>query len=134
MFDKTDPAMSDIRYMVRSKVLLTPADGTYLVCALPKNAFVHNVYVDKTTAYSDVSALLEVGFTGNGETDDTDAFMINSDVDPAVTGIVNMVGGNSKNEAGKWFGDQGGGVTVTVDDNGGTAGTFQVFVDYSILF
>ena len=134
MFDKTDPAMSDIRYMVRSKVLLTPADGTYLVCALPQNAFVHNVYVNKTTAYADGSALLEVGFTGNGETDDTNAFMISSDVNPANTGLVSMAGGNAENEAGKWFGDAGGGVTVTVDDVGDTAGTFQVFVDYSILF
>jgi hypothetical protein len=134
MIDKTCNAVSDIRRLGRSVQLIAPADETYLVFPLPKNAFVMDVVVNMTTAFTDAGATMKVGFTGNGETDDDDAFLLSADIDPSLTGTtLSSVNGNGVSSRGKWFSTSGGGVTVTVDDNGGTAGTFQIFIDYAIL-
>jgi len=107
MADYVIRKQSDVVWAKASKVLATPADGTHTVCRIPKNTLVTNIIINKTVAYSaagSVFAPLDVG-----------------------TSSINQ--GAVKNSGGKYF-TQAGAITVTTNDNAGTAGTFQVFVEY----
>ena len=124
--------MSDVQWIAASKVIATPTDTTHYVCQLPARSLVTDIIVNKTTAYSDAGAVVTIGFDGNGETADTDAFMSVVTFDPTTLGTASIKQGSVKNSGGKYF-SQKGSVTVTSDDNAGTAGTFQVFVLYTQL-
>ena len=121
---------SDNVWCRASKVIAAPTDTTHVVCPIPKSTLITDIIVNKSTAYTDVGALVNIGFSGNGETADPDAFMSSAVFDPAQVGVVSMKQGSVKNSGGKYF-TSAGSITVTSDDNGGTAGTFQVFVCYT---
>ena len=129
MTDYAKHTMSDIHWVVKSKKVAGPTDTVHDVCRVPANCLVTNVIVVIETGYSDAGATLLAGFTGNGETADPNAF-IDSVVDWDVVGSYSMLQDTAKNSGGKHF-TKGGMITVTSDDNTGTAGTFTVFVQYS---
>lgn len=130
MADYTLRKLSDVVWTAASKILAAPADGTHVVCKIPKNSLVHSVIVNKTVAYASASATATVGFQGNNETADTDCIMSTATFAPNVVGVSNSLQGNILNAGGKYF-TQAGSITVTADDAGGAAGTFQVFVNYT---
>jgi hypothetical protein len=132
MADYTLYKQSDLQWTRASKTLATPADGTHVVCPIPKNTLVKAVIVNKTVAYSKTSATATIGFKGNGETAETSSIMSIDTFNPTTVGVVNSLQGGTKYAAGKYF-TRAGSITVTTDDNGGTAGTFQVFVEYTQL-
>ena len=124
--------MSDIQWTVASKKFEAPAEATHTAVWIPYRAFVRAVYlVMPTTAFSAADATVTVGFTGNGETADPDAFLLSADVDPDAVGSVCSIAGTGVCAGGKYF-SQKGCITVTTDNGtAGTAGTFQIFVDYA---
>ena len=131
MADYTNRAkMSDINWTACSKIFASPADGAHDAVWIPQRSFVKSVSIIKTTAYGDAGATITIGFKGNGETADPDAFMVSTVADPDALGSANSVNGTALNAGGKYF-SSAGCITVTCDDNAGTIGTFQIFVEYA---
>lgn len=128
MSDYTRRKQSDVVWAACSKII-TPSDDTHYAVKIPKKSLVLDITVNKTTAYTDAGALVTLGFVGNNETADPDAFMSSAVFNPANVGVSSIKQGSVKNSGGKYF-DRAGTITVTSDDNGGTAGTFQIFVSY----
>ena len=133
MADKYSIAATDNYRLARSKYMVTPADATYNIIAMPKFAFVKRVWTVVETAFTDPGATLSVGFMGNGETADTDAFMDSDNSQQSQIGTRSSSEDNRANCQGKYFNSARGAITVTTDDNGGTAGKFYVIVEYSVL-
>lgn len=127
-------AFSQNYMFARSKKLAAPADGTYNIIRIPRYAFIKNVWVRITTAFSSATAVLTVGWMGNKEVAATAGFMTSDISDPDATGLKMMIDDSIASKPGKYFDASSGAITVTVDDDGGTAGTFFVFVDYSVIF
>ena len=121
-------AADNFRIMRSGKILIS-ADDTYAVVKVPKKAFVAAVWLEILTAFDDqtTDGVLEVGFTGNGESADPDYFMGAAVSLPLVTGmkVVNK---------GKWFGDASGLITVTANDNDSVVNPIvRVWVMYSVI-
>jgi hypothetical protein len=119
--------------LARSKRLIAPADDVYNVIRIPRYALVLCTRVWIETAYTNAGALMTVGFVGNKDTADPDAFMTTALCDPDATGMAVSYAGNAACCGGKYFQDGSGSITITVDDNGGTAGTFYVFAEYVVV-
>lgn len=131
MADYTIRKQSDLRWVRASQVIDAPADGTHVVCPIPKNSLVTNIILDKRTAASVAGALLSIGFQGNGEVANTSFFMSTPTADPTNVGAVSIGQGNAPGAGGKYF-SSAGAITVTTDDFGGaTTGKFQIFVEYT---
>ena len=134
MVDFYTNAFSENMRTAKSKRFVTPADGTFNVVMIPRFTLVRGVYLFIETAYTLGTATLTVGFLGNGETADPDAFIVKTESSPATLGLKTSVGGTAAvASAGKYFGDKSGAITLTSDDNGGTSGKFYLFVDYSVI-
>lgn len=130
MADYTLHKQSDLRWVRASMQIAAPADGTHVVCPIPKNTLVTNIIINKTVGFTSPGATFNIGFTGNGETADTDFFMSSVTANPTAVGLASIHQGGLTGSGGKYF-TTAGAITVTTDDNGGTAGTFQVFVEYT---
>ena len=115
--------------LYRSGKLATPADGTYNVIRIPRYAFVKGVYIDIQTAYTNAGAILTVGWSGNGEVAVPAGFITTSVSDPTVAGCKAAFNDTLASFPCKYFDAANGYITVTTDDNGGTAGTFNVNFD-----
>ena len=115
---------SDAVRLVASKTFVTPADGTHMAIRIPQWAFVTRVWTNITTGYTNAGATF---------TADTDAFMGTAAVQPTVAALRSSNEDNNPASQGKYFDSAGGMITVTIDDNGGTAGTFTVFAEYYVI-
>jgi hypothetical protein len=121
--------LSDFSYLARSGNLVNPADGTYNLIKLPKNAFVEDVWLDVYDL--DADGTVTVGFLGNKETADPDGFI---DATLGVTSSVAIIRATDDAQPaskGKWFNDGSGMITVTAANV--NEGAFRVFVKYSII-
>ena len=115
--------------LMRSGKITIDADDTYAVVKVPKKAFVVAVWLEILTAFDDqtTDGVLEVGFTGNGESADPDYFMGAAVSLPLVTGM-------KVANKGKWFGDASGLITVTANDNDSVVNPIvRVWVMYSVI-
>lgn len=125
--------LSDRPMLARSKRMVAPADGTYNLIRVPTKAFVTDVWVLITTAFTAAGSTLTVGWLGNGETADPDGFITNDIAKPTVAGLKCAVHDTLTSWPGKYFSSASGLITCTTDDNAGTAGTFWVFVNYYVI-
>lgn len=120
----------------RSKDLINIATGDYNVFRLPRYAFVHNIILHILVAYG-LTTTMTVGFTGNREADDLDAFMLSVDIDPdGPTKTRSMVNdGTGIWAGGKWF-DAGPGMIVLshVKGNAGATASARFFIDYTVIY
>lgn len=126
-------SFSDKGFFVKSRKLAAPADATYNIIRVPKNAFVDAVWIKITTAYTAAGATLDVGWLGNTETAVTNGFFTSDVSDPTVTGLKRAQKDTLTTFEGKYFYLASGAITVTTDDNGGTAGTLWVFCHYWVI-
>lgn len=133
IFKDTHAKKADNFRLVQSVKLIEPADETYSLFSIPKYAFVTDVWLIKEVAATAAGALVSVGFTGNGETADPDAFIDVILGEATTTGVVRAIQDGQPASRGKWFSTAGGAITLTCDDNGGTAGTFIVSALFVIL-
>lgn len=127
-------AASDRYFLAKSKRMVAPADATYNIIRIPKNAFVMDVWVLITTAYTAAGSTLTIGWLGNGETAVTNGFMTVDVAEPTVAGLKRAQHDTLTSWEGKYFSTQGGMITCTTDDNAGTAGTFWVFANYTVVY
>jgi hypothetical protein len=125
--------LSDRPMLARSKRMVAPADGTYNLIRVPAKAFVTDVWVLITTAFTAAGSTLTVGWLGNGETAVTNGFITNDISKPTVTGLKRAQNDTLTSWEGKYFNSASGLITCTTDDNAGTAGTFWVFVNYYVI-
>lgn len=125
--------MSDRPFLARSKRMVAPADATYNLIRVPVKAFVTDVWVVITTAFTAAGSVLTVGWLGNGETADPDGFITTDISEPTVAGLKCAVHDTLTSWPGKYFYTSGGVITCTTDDNAGTAGTFWVFANYYVI-
>ena len=134
MVDFISTMAADNMRLARSKNLVSLADGTYNVMQLPRYAFVRHVWLLVTTAYAGGDGTAQVGFTGNKETADTDAFLNAARCAATVTGMKRSLVGYGVAAEGKWFNDGSGQITVTLAANGATTAMIgMAFVDYTVL-
>lgn len=109
-------SFSDKFHIVKSKRLLNPGSDTYYIVRIPSHGLVTEVFLDITTAYDALSTgAVLIGFEGNGESADTDAFMNNAGADPTGTGMKRACVGGADWALGKYFGTAGGVITITTD-------------------
>lgn len=120
---------------LRSAILLNVADNTYWMIKIPRYAFVHTVVWETLAVYGS-SSTMTVGFAGNGETADPDAFILSADIDPdhstrLTTGLEHATG---INRSGKWFDAEPGAITVTmVIGNGAATASGRVWVGFDVI-
>lgn len=126
-------AAADNYRLARSKSLVTPADDTYNLIRIPKFSFISSVWLFISSAYSLSTATLTVGWAGNGETAQPAGFMSSDISKPNEVGLKKAMRDTLVAYEGKYFSDAGGMITLTTDDNGGTAGTCMILVQYCVL-
>lgn len=131
--DALSQRMSDRPILAISKRMVTPADATYNIIRIPKYAFITDVWVLVTTAYTAGGSTLTVGWLGNGQTAVPAGFMSSDIARPTSTGLKRAQQDTLISGEGKYFFTAGGAITVTTDDNAGTAGTFWVFCNYYVI-
>lgn len=134
--DKISRAYTDRVFFTKSARFLNPGTDTYNVVRLGPRAFVKDVYLQIDTAYDeDSTGSLLVGFIGNKETADPDAFMNNEATNPTATGMKRACVGGADWALGKYFNKCGGLVTVTTDKgDSSTDVDFTLFVEYAIVW
>jgi hypothetical protein len=128
--------MSDFTYVARSHDSIDDADGTYDVIPIPRWALVKDVRVEVVTAGTGgiPNSTITVGFKGNGETADPDAFIDSTLGDTTAAGMIRATDDAQPGSKGKWFDDGSGMLTVTLAKGTTTTGpTFRVFVEYAII-
>lgn len=136
MTDKLSLKASDNYRLTRSDTLLELADGTYNIIMIPQYAFVDQIWLSITQAYSTGTgtATGTVGFVGNGETADPDGFMDAATCAVTATGMKIMTTDAQPGSKGKWFNTAGGLLTITLDDDGeSTLMIATVFMRFSVL-
>lgn len=124
----------EMRY-IKSAALLDAVDDTYFLARVPINAFVTNIIVQLISPYGTTSTMT-VGFSGNTETADPDAFMLSVDIDP--DGLIltrSLAGATGINRGGKWFDLASGVITLTlVEGNAAATASARLFVEYKLIY
>lgn len=132
--DVTHNQVSDHLWFARSQMMVAPSDGYYSVIRIPHKGFITEVWLYIATAFTAAGSTLTVGWAGNGEVAVTNAFMSTDISDPTTAGMKRAKSDTLVSIDGKWFQTDRGVITVTCDDNGGTAGTFAVFALYAQIY
>jgi hypothetical protein len=125
---------SDRIWVARSETFVDPDDGYYAVIKVPTKALITQVWIHIATAFTAAGAILTVGFEGNGDTAVTNCFFTTDIAKPTETGIKRSFPDVAVSVEGKWFDTYRGVITITTDDQGGTAGTFTVFAEFAEIF
>jgi len=121
--------------LVASCALLDAVDETYHLIRIPQYALVTNVIVDLISPFGTTSTIT-VGFDGNGETADPDAFFLNVDIDPDGSILTrSLAGSTGVNRGGKWFGANNGTITLTlVEGNAPATASVRLFAEYKVVY
>lgn len=125
-------AFSDNTRLAKGKTMIAPADGTWNLAAIPRFTFVKMVWIWVTSVYAGGAPVVTIGFMGNGEVADVDAFMTNVETDPTFAGMKISTHGTARWADGKYFDAASGAITLTTT-KGTTAGDLVVFADYSVV-
>ena len=135
MTDVLRARFSDNYRIARSGVFNAFADGTYGLIALPKFAFVDQIWFHVTQAYSGgAGGSATIGWTGNATTADPDGFMDATAASARTLGMKVMTEDAQPGSLGKWFDSGRGMVTITLDDSSDTTLLIgQVFCRYSVI-
>ena len=131
--DKLNSQASDNFRLARSQTMVSASDGTYNLIRLPVNAFVMDVWLYMSTAYSGGSPSITIGWLGNGETAQPAGFMTNLVAKPLEAGIKRAMKETLEQFPGKYFNAASGMVTATLAADTGTGGIWQVLVHYSVI-
>jgi len=132
MADLYTHAFSDNTRLSKGKTMIAPADATYNIVQLPRFALVKAVWLWVISAYAGGAPVVTIGFMGNGETADVDAFMTNVETDPTFVGMKCSMHGSALWADGKYFDSASGAITLTTT-KGTTAGNLIPFVDYAVV-
>lgn len=125
-------AFSDNARLAKGKTMIAPADGTWNLISLPRFAFVKEVFLLILEAYVGAGSAVTIGFMGNGEVADPDAFMTNTETAPLVAGMKRTYHSTAVCCDGKYFGDASGAITLTTTEDT-SIGNLIVFADYTVV-
>ena len=132
--DYFSTAAADNFRLARSKVILSPEDGTYGAIRLPHKAYVMDVQVNIVTPFSSGSTgTLDIGVSGS--IDDDDFFITSAHAAPDTAGFTRASSGTAVGAEGCWLSAGPGAITFTVD-KGDSADDieFCIYVVYSIIY
>lgn len=131
MTDFYSNKLADNYKLALSRLFNVPTADTYDIVRIPHWALIDDVWLDITTACT-ADGTITIGWKGNQETAQPQGFMSDDIAEPDVLGIKRAQKDNLLSFPGKYFGNSGGTVTVTV---GGTATAliFRVFVGFSVV-
>ena len=132
MADLYTHAFSDNTRLAKGKTMIAPANATYNLVQIPRFSLVKAIYLWVVSAYAGGAPVVTIGFIGNGESADVDAFMTNVETDPTFVGMKNSIHGSALWADGKYFDAASGAITLTTA-KGTTAGNLIVFVDYCVV-
>ena len=126
---------SDNIRVVRSLALLDAPSETYHLVRVPEHALITDIIVQLISPFGTTSTVT-VGFIGNGETADPDAFMLSVDIDPDGTILTRSLAGSTGiNRGGKWFDVDRGVITLTlVQGNAPSTASLRIFVEYKVVY
>ena len=127
-------AFADNLRLAKSKLLISPDDGTYNIIRIPKYAFVRDVWLQITTATNVEPTTCTVGWLGNGETAVTNGFITTDVADATVVGLKRAQKDTVTTFEGKYFSGASGIITFTFAAGSATTlGTYRVFCDYTVI-
>jgi len=127
-------AFADNIRLAKSRTLIAPAVDTYNLIRLPKRAFLKQVWLYVKTATTAGGTTMTIGFVGNEEAADPDAFLTDTECDPQTAGMKTSLGGSAAWAAGKYFDKGGGMITLTVGSANATAFEGIVFASYVVIY
>ena len=133
---KVSRRLSEHCYIVRSETFVNPADGTYDLIPIPRNAFVEDVWLEVETAGTGgtPNCTATIGFKGNKESADADGFIDATLGDTTAAGMIRATDDAQPASKGKWFNSGTGMITATFALGTTTTGpTGRIFVKYSII-
>lgn len=127
-------AETDELRLVNSPELLDPSDNEYHLIRVPWHALITNIYLHLISPFGS-SSVITVGFDGNGETADPDAFLLDVDIDPDGSILTrSLKDSTAVNGGGKWFNANSGAITVTVTKGDALAtAALRLFVEYKVI-
>jgi hypothetical protein len=127
-------AFADNTRLAKSKLIISPSDGTYNIIRIPKYAFVKAVWLQVTVASDVAPTTCTVGWLGNGETAVTSGFITTGVAKPTTVGLKRAQSDSLITFEGKYFGTSGGIITFTFAAGSATTlGTYRVFCDYTLI-
>ena len=133
--DKSSEA--DNMRLVKSASLLDQADDTYFLVKVPRFSLVTSIIVHLIdgSGYG-LTSSITVGFDGNKETADPDAFLLNANIDPDGTSkLISLASSTGINKGGKWFDQANGVITLTqAIGDGGAGREVRLFVGYHKIY
>lgn len=117
--------------LLKGRLLQLPASETYHVLKIPIRAFVCGLWLEVLEAFNGTApTTCTVGFIGNKETADPDAFM---DAATAVLTSEKTISAASDSQPaseGKHFVNGSGVITVSVTAGNSTEGKFRIWAEY----
>lgn len=121
--------------LVRQVEIIDPASDDYHLIAIPRNGFVTNIIMELVNPFGTTTAMT-VGFSGNKETADPDAFMLSVDIDPDGANLfISLASATGINRGGKWFPDAGGMITVAhTKGNAAATASFRLWAEYITVY
>lgn len=130
--------LSDDTKFARGKTILRvngAAALEYEILSVPRKTFIKDIFVDVVSAY-DTDGTIIVGFKGNKESADANAFFTGVDANINAAGLYRMtIDSSALYKIGKYFDDGSGTITATISEGASSDGcTVRLFVDYCVIF
>lgn len=131
--DKSSEA--DNMRLVKSASILDGADNSYFMVKVPRFSLVISIIVELISPFGTTSTIT-VGFDGNKETADPDAFLLNANIDPdGANKLISLASSTGINRGGKWFSQANAVITLDlVKGNAGALAEVRLFVGYHKIF
>lgn len=133
LIDKSSEA-DNLRW-VKSASILNGGDNSYFLVKVPRFALVTDIIVHLISPFGTTSTMT-VGFDGNKETVDPDAFLLNVNIDPdGLNKLISLASSTGVNRGGKWFDQANGVITLDlVQGNAPVTAEVRLFVGYHKIF
>jgi len=127
-------AFADNYRLAKSRLLISPSDGTYNLIRIPKYAFVKDVWLQVTEAADVTPDACTVGWLGNGESAVENGFITTDVAEPTKTGLKRAQKDTLVTFEGKYFNAATGIITFTFEAGSATSlGTYRVFCEYTVI-
>lgn len=121
--------------VAKSRIMLNIDAGSHNMIRIPRNSFIMGVWLWVKAAYGTTSSI-NIGFSGNGETADPDAFLDATSMDITRAGMYcSMRDSLALSAMGKYFTGGSGLITLTyVKGNAAVTASCQVFISSCELY
>ncbi len=131
--DKSSEA--DNMRLVKSASILDGADNSYFMVKVPRFSLVTSIIVELISVFGSTSTIT-VGFDGNKEVADPDAFLLSANIDPdGANKLISLASSTGINRGGKWFSQANAVITLDlVKGDAPASAEVRLFVGYHKIF